>query len=381
MVLNNVSLIDSNNPVNIQIRGTQISKISGEIMPDNIVLTFENALAFPGLVNSHDHLEFNLFPQFGDTIYNNYTEWGKHIHAKFKNEIAAVLKVPVLLREQWGIIKNLICGVTTVVNHGNKLKTKDPLISVYKPYHFLHSVQFEKGWKIKLNHLFKLKLPVVVHVGEGTDQSSGNEIDQLIRWNILRKTLIGVHGVAMSPNQAKKFKALVWCPESNQYLLNKTAPVDKLKEHTTILFGTDSTLTGNWNIWEHIRLARKTKMLSDTELYNTLNLNAAAIWNTQNDEIKPGKKADIVVTKIKNGQNGLEAFFNTGPEDILLVIHKGCIRLFDAELRIQLATMNIAGYRKIYINGIGKYVKYNVPGLIKDIRQYYPEAVFPVTTD
>jgi hypothetical protein len=90
---------------------------------DETVINFDDAIAFPGLINSHDHLDFNLFPSLGEKLYQNYTEWGKQIHQDYSNEIAAILKIPTSLRERWGIYKNLICGVTTVVNHGPKSST------------------------------------------------------------------------------------------------------------------------------------------------------------------------------------------------------------------------------------------------------------------
>jgi hypothetical protein len=352
-------------PVNMQI-------LDGHMVPvtcaksDALQLTFSNALVFPGLVNSHDHLDFNLFPQLGDRVYNNYTEWGAYIHQHYKKEIADVLKVPLALRVSWGIFKNLLCGVTTVVNHGDQLAITDAPINVEQG-HSLHSVQFEKRWKIKLNNPFKRRQPVVIHVGEGNDKQSHREIDELLSWNLLNKKLIGVHGVAMSADQAKKFEALVWCPESNYFLLNKTAPADDLKKHTTILFGTDSTLTGNWNIWDHIRLARKTKMLTDKELYNSLHLNSAT--------------GSVVVVKKSERETPFESFFSTDPADILLVVHENGIRLFDEVMLDQLAHINLQEFSKIYINGTCKYVQGDLPGLMKQIKEYYPEASFPITSN
>ncbi len=98
--------------------------------PGEISIEFENAIAFPGLINSHDHLDFNLFPQTGNRIYNNYAEWGKDIHVQNKETINSVLKIPQHLRIQWGLYKNLLNGVTTVVNHGAKLKIRDTFITV-----------------------------------------------------------------------------------------------------------------------------------------------------------------------------------------------------------------------------------------------------------
>ncbi len=373
MILNNVTTLTGEGPVNIQIKNGKIIPVSGPAT-DAVQLTFDNALIFPGLVNSHDHLDFNLFPQLGDRIYNNYTEWGAYIHENYKEEISAVLKVPLTLRTSWGIFKNLLCGVTTVVNHGERLIINNPLINV-EQYHSLHSVKFEKSWKIKLNNPLKRKLPVVIHVGEGSDRQSEQEIDELINWNLLNKKLIGVHGVAMTEKQAQKFEALIWCPASNYFLLNKTASADQLKNHTDILFGTDSTLTGNWNIWEHIRLARKTKMLTDNELYNSLQLNAAVTQTAANN------KPAFVVAKKRKWETPFESFFSTDPADILLVVHDEHIRLFDEAMLGQLTGMDIREFSKIYINGACKYVQGDLPGLMKQVKEYYPEVIFPITSN
>jgi len=382
MVLHNLNIVNGAKVASIDIRGTHIAGLGNEAENHDtkrLQLVFNNALAFPGLINSHDHLDFNLFPQFGDRKYKSYREWGPYIHKNYTNEIAAVLKVPVNLREDWGMVKNLLCGVTTAVNHGKKLKSTNHIINVYEHCQNLHSVGFEKQWRLKLNNPLKRKLPVVIHVGEGTDRAAHAEIDQLTKWNLLGRKLIGVHGVAMSSRQVKKFKALVWCPQSNEFLLGKTAPVNKLAENTNILFGTDSTLTCNWDIWEHIRAARKLDLLSDEVLYNSLSVAAAHTWKLSSGKIKKGKRADIVITRNKDNQHNFDGYFSTSPEDILLVLCNGRIMLFDKELLPQLAEIELADFNKVNLKGCGKYIRFDVPKLIDEIRQYYPEASFPIS--
>src|SRR5690242_13669555 len=189
-------------------------------------LFFDDAsIAFPGLINSHDHLDFNLFPQLANRIYKNYAEWGKDIHKNNRKEIDAVMKIPMHLRVQWGIYKNLLNGVSTVVNHGEYLKVTQPLITVFQNCNSLHSVQFEKKWKYRLNKPFAGNYLFVIHAGEGTDETSHNEINELIRWNFFKRKLIAVHGVAMDEDQAEKFLAIIWCPASNFFLLNKTSAI------------------------------------------------------------------------------------------------------------------------------------------------------------
>ena len=141
------------------------------------------------MINSHDHLDFNLFPPLRNRIYDNYAEWGNDIHANNTKTINEILKIPQHLRVQWGLYKNLLNGVTTVVNHGEKLRIGNELMTVFENCHSLHSIRFEKNWKYKLNRPVRRNWPYVIHVGEGTDGDSHDEIDQLIKWNLFKKIL------------------------------------------------------------------------------------------------------------------------------------------------------------------------------------------------
>lgn len=270
MLLNNVTPVNSGYSVDIAVAGEKIAAIRNagkKDQSDPFQIHFTSATVFPGLINSHDHLDFNCFSILGQKKFANYTEWGTHIHKIFKEQIDAVLKIPKNFRTEWGIYKNLLAGVTTVVNHGSRLKIETPLITVYQEPQNLHSVKFEKGWKWKLNNPLLKNRDCVIHAGEGSDKQSSTEIDRLLKFNLLKRKLVGVHGVAMNPRQAKKFKGLIWCPEANRVLLNKHARIADLKTHTPLVFGTDSTLTGNWNIWHHLRLARSLHQVNDSELF------------------------------------------------------------------------------------------------------------------
>ncbi|WP_216351052.1 hypothetical protein, partial [Mucilaginibacter polytrichastri] len=172
MVFSNLNLINGNEPVSIKVEGRLIKSVTPTATStDELVLDFDNAIVFPGLINSHDHLDFNLFPQFGDRFYQNYTEWGAQIHRQYKEQIKQVLQVPQQLRAAWGVYKNLLAGVTTVVDHsdGPGPGYQTDLINVVQAYHCLHSVQFEKRWKWKLNNPMKFNYPYVIHTGEGID--------------------------------------------------------------------------------------------------------------------------------------------------------------------------------------------------------------------
>lgn len=345
-------------------------------------LHFENCIAFPGLINSHDHLDFDLFPRLGNRTYNDYVEWGNDIHAVNKPAINEVLQVPRHLRVKWGVYKNLVAGVTTVVHHGHYVDhMPEAPIRVFQDCNMLHSIQLEKRWRLKLNNPFTDKRLWVVHIGEGTNAMAHKEIDGLIRWNILGRKLVGIHGIALDARQARSLEALVWCPDSNFFLIGATANIGQLKSVTKIVFGTDSTVSASWNIWEQLRLARKTGLLTDVELFHSVTTVPADLWNIKNTgALKAGMYADIVVAKQKGAEGRLDAFFRLDPEDIQLVLKQGRIVLFDKQLLSQLDFNDnqMKGYSQIMLNDACKYVVGDLPALIKDIHGYAPGLQLPV---
>jgi hypothetical protein len=195
IVIHNIHTIHESSK-NITINAKKIAPISPtrkDNEPENSLhLYFDDAFVFPGLINSHDHLEFNLFPQLGNRVYKSYMEWGEDIHQQDKEIIRSVLRVPKELRVEWGIYKNLFAGITTVVHHGERLNINNKTINIFQDCYSLHSVNLEKLWKLKLNKPFARNQPYVIHVGEGTNDEAFKEINELIRWSFLKRKLIGI---------------------------------------------------------------------------------------------------------------------------------------------------------------------------------------------
>ncbi|MEN9685137.1 MAG: hypothetical protein RLZZ28_923 [Bacteroidota bacterium] len=388
MLIRNVSVVSATNPglASILLKDGKFEEIQWVGTGDNTnpvsgSIELNGALAFPGLINSHDHLDFNLFPQLGNGIYKNYREWGNDIHSSRKSSIKEILRIPQALRIQWGIYKNLLNGFTTVVNHGDYLPPGNEWIDVIQTEISLHSVGFEKNWLWKLNKPRSPNKKIVIHTGEGTDQIAQSEIDSLIKGNWFTRALVGVHGVSMTEIQAKAFRALVWCPASNMFMFGTTAPVQQLKKHTKILFGSDSTLTAGWNIWEHLRIAEKLGYLTREELFASITSEAADVWNIkQAASIKKGYKADLVLAKRKDQLENLDAFFALEPADILLVVKKGEIVFFDNELceQLKLAGLSMDSYAPFYLNKTLKYGKTVLIDLIAQIKLLKEDAQLPL---
>jgi len=378
MWLNNLRFPGDEQATSLLVEGRAIVDLRPFSPGDAGELSFDGALVFPGLINSHDHLDFNLFPALANGVYMNYRDWGRDIHTANKAAINAVLRIPHPLRVLWGVYKNLFNGFTTVVNHGDRLQAPQGLITVLQDCHCLHSVGFERHWRWKLNRPLADHHPFVLHVGEGTDALASREIDRLLRWNLFNRPLVGVHGVAMTEEQAAAFRALVWCPSSNYFLLDRTAPVAKLKKKVPIVFGTDSTLTADWNSWVQIRQARKEGALTDAELLATLTSAPAEVWKlADRGQLTKGYRADLVIARPKPGLSGMDGFFGLDPEDLLLVLHQGRILLFDVSIRDMLMDAGMGGLDFDFTRCGPKYVVGDIPGLMKEIRKFYPAATFP----
>lgn len=347
---------------------------SRNLADDGYAVDFGDAIAFPGLTNSHDHLEFNLYPALGHRRYADYREWGDDIQRRDEAIISSLQRVPKTVRLRWGALKNLLCGVTTVAHHGTPGDHRRLLPIRTTRGTSIHSVGLSPHWRLRLNVPFG-RAPYVFHIGEGTSVEARREIDTLLRWNVFRKPLVGVHAITMRPVQAARFDAVVWCPLSNEFLYGRTADVSALKRCTTIVLGTDSTLTADWNVWNHLRRARALGMLDDCELFAAVTRSAAVAWGRSGTgRLAPGHAADLVVAR-KKALDRWDAFFAVDPEDVLLVLRAGSVVLCDASIKPPRAGRPWSALR---LGAATKLVAEDVPDLLACLARYRVQPNLPI---
>jgi hypothetical protein len=113
-------------------------------------------------------------------------------------------------------------------------------------------------------------------------------------------------------------------------------------------------------------------MLTDEELLGSLTRQAAAIWEKPTGEIVFGRQADLVVSASGD-------VFASNPKDLLLVIHKGEINVFDYSLLPALGRQN--DFYKIAVGGREKYVKGDLPGLMREIKKFYPAVGYGIVSN
>jgi len=319
------------------------------------------ALAFPGLINSHDHLDFNCYPPLGSPPYTDFTAWTRDVQRDNRHLIDTIEGIPRPARLLFGALKNLLWGVTAVAHHGAPIPAGLELpIGVIANFDVVHSPELERYGRLEFLKAWKRR-PIAAHVAEATTSESRARACAFARWNLFHRQLVGIHGVALAPADFPLFDALVWCPASNFNLLNATADVAAAKQSLTVLFGTDSTLSAPGTLWDHLRQAREVGGLSDDELFGSLTGEAARFWNV------PERNGDLVIARKKRPARW-DAFYSITPADILLVMSAGRAVLADETL-VSAHPQMFGSLTKLSLPTGAKWVALDTDELTVELRQ------------
>lgn len=299
----------------------------GRIVADEgdfeLVLRIPDGEARPGLINAHDHLHRNHYGRLGDPPYANAYDWGRDIHARYTREIQAARAVPrdeALLHGAW---KNLRSGVTTVVHHDAwepELERGFP-IRVAR-VRVAHSLGFERDFnRAAAPDPSAPMQPLCVHLAEGVDALSADEVRELDRRGYLDERLLAVHVVGADADGVARLRAsgaaIVWCPTSNHFLFGRTAPAELLAEGVDVLLGSDSHLTGAGSLLDELGFARYLGYLSDDRLLDAVGATAARRLGLAPPSLEAGARADVAVFR----RPVLEAT----EDDVALVVTGGAI--------------------------------------------------------
>lgn len=339
MIVRNGILVTSEGAVqaDLQIRGHTVARI-GSGLParsHEVVVEAEGRYVFPGLVNGHDHLEFNLYPRLGTPPYRNAYEWGPDLHKRFRDEIRAIEAIPRHLRFWWGAWKNLFSGVTTVVHHGSisPLERWRLPVRIPRGLDMAHSLQFDEDISRSLRRR-KEHRPFVIHLAEGTDDIAAREVRDLHQAGGLDARTVAIHAIALRNGGLDLIRnagaSVVWCPSSNLFLYGKTAPVKKLLPSVRIVLGTDSTLTGAPALFDELRIARRSGGLSGTELFRMVTTAARGVFGLPHGvgELTEGGPADFFLAR-RIKKDPLETLFSLDPSDIELLVRNGRVLFRD----------------------------------------------------
>lgn len=333
---------DSLNNSTLLIENKKIKDINPKNTNNLTEFDFGDKILMPGMINAHDHLLGNYYPRVGKGPYLNWLPWDNDL--KSSPVYAERSKIPPKLIYQLGAYRNLIAGTTTVSDHiphfVNDPYIKDLPIRVLKNYSLAHECsKYDLNWGdgIDVEHkkATKNNLSFITHIEEGYDKEAEEGIDVLIKNKALDYHTVLIHAIALSDQDikevAKKNANLVWCPNSNMFMFNRTGNVKKwLGNHINVALGTDSPMSGGLNILDELQFGKKTykklynQDINDKTLLNMVTINAAKafLMDQTLGSIAVNKSADFVLIN-NTAKDPYKAIINTKLEDIALVFFEG----------------------------------------------------------
>jgi cytosine/adenosine deaminase-related metal-dependent hydrolase/ubiquinone/menaquinone biosynthesis C-methylase UbiE len=327
-------------------------------------LDLSGYLLLPGLTNSHDHLEFGLFPNLGRGPYANFEQWAQDIHQTEKDVIARQRLVPKHVRLWWGAIRNLLCGVTTVCHHNplcSELLADNFPVRVVKRFGWAHSLALDCRLSGKFDATPK-GTPFVLHVAEGLDQKSAQEIFELDKMRLLDERTVLVHGLGLSPDGLSLLKergaALVWCPTSNCFLFGRTHDRKSLSLAGNVVLGSDSPLTSTGDLLDDIRYAHFEKLVSEEELFRMVITRPPVIFRLADGRgtIRPGAVADLIAVR-DTGQSPASRLARMSSRDVELVLIGGRVQIASQVLFDRLPTKLTSGLYPLEVAGEVRWIR------------------------
>lgn len=322
------------------------------------VIACANAVASPGLINTHDHITFSgdAPPPPSPERYEQRNDWrkGKRGHTKIPANSTPGA-------QSLGELRQIMGGTTSLVGSGGVdglLRNLDGSANLQeglnkKPVDFdtfplgdSNGVQLATGCgypaiasasdpKIAATDAY---LP---HVSEGIDVEAHNEFLCVTSTDngghdlALSKSAF-IHGVGLLPQDyllmARKGVGLIWSPRSNIDLYGFTAQVTVAsRAGVQIALGTDWTLSGSLNLLRELKCADGLNsnfyghFFTDRQLWEMVTKNAAAVTATEDviGALAPGLFADVAVFNTQNRQSGYRAVLDADTADTLLVLRGG----------------------------------------------------------
>ncbi|MCI0714593.1 MAG: amidohydrolase family protein [Chloroflexi bacterium] len=332
-------------------------------------IRLEGVMLLPGLINAHDHLELNHFPRtkYRD-VYPNAHVWGEDVSARLGEEPFKSLQAyPLWERCLIGGLKNILSGVTTAVHHNpyhRPLHKNWFPLDVLKNYGWAHSLHFDTPEHIKKAHRDSAPHPFMMHLAEGTDESAQAEFKQLEALGLVDERLVIIHSVGLTEADTKtaidRGASLVWCPSTNDYLLDATVNVQQWYEARRLMLGSDSRLTADGDLLDELRAAHATGQLPADALWHLISDFPAQCLGLQDvGTLAVGNRANIIGIPLTD--DPFETLVNLQRSDLLFVMRRGRVVICDPELDFPQD-----GYSPVKLDGRAKMM---VARLVKRLKR------------
>ncbi len=365
-------------------RITALGVDSGSPAPtSNSAIDLNGFLLLPGLINAHDHLEFALFPRLGAGEYANALEWAEDIHRRDAAVIANHRKVPKDVRLWWGGIRNLLCGATTVSHHNpydSDLFENNFPVRVVRDYGWAHSLPLASDVPEKKRQT-PPNQPFIIHLGEGIDQASAEEITQLHRAGGLDENTVLVHGLALNKKGQsllrKSGAGLIWCPSTNVFLFGRTLDSEFIDSLSKVAIGSDSPLTAEGDLLDEVRFASAISRLNATKIYDFVTRQSARLLQLRagHGALCVGGTADLIAVR-DSRRSPAETLTELSCVDVELVLIAGRVHLASEELFMRLPENTRSGLELILVDGVSRWVRAPIKNLFRQTIPHLPDGIF-----
>jgi cytosine/adenosine deaminase-related metal-dependent hydrolase len=325
--------------VRISIENGVITRVEEEVLPNREDVSLPGKVCSPALFNSHDHLKYTWPEHLGEGRYANSYEWLPTLYREAEQKFLSRLALEDLY---WlGTYKNLFAGVTTVANHCRPLPQS---FFDQFPIRILHRFRREifvredaRAHKMGLGAAEEAfiakreRMPLVVHIAEGVDRLTEEEVDVLDGLNGLFEGCVLVHAININQDQIRKIasagSSVVWCPVSNRFLFGRTAPIQSLLTMgVNIALGTDSTCTGAEDLRREMEAASEELAGfpdSSRLLHEFCTINGARAFGLANlGRVAPGYSADLLAFE-QSTDDPFDDLMRTGAEKFVFLMKDG----------------------------------------------------------
>ncbi len=273
-------------------------RIQAAASPGMLALDLTGYAVYPGLINSHDHLEYNHIPRRKRRLfYDNADRWNEEAELRWRVRGDSLNDALFI-----GGLKNLLCGALTVVHHGKlykALERPDFPVSVLRRYGWAYSLAREK--KLAKSYLqVERDVPWIVHLAEGVDEAAALEYGRLKKKGLVQPNTVIVHGVGLTADDmldsARTLRGLVWCPSSNRFLLGYTANSEMwCSLGGRLALGSGPRLTADGDLLDEIYAALETGQIAEQDILPLVTTSAAALFDMPHaGRLEPGCHADWI---------------------------------------------------------------------------------------
>lgn len=366
----------------ILVNGQKIDAVGANVnLPAGAQVIDTDSFIFPGLIDLHNHITWNLFPRWPPAAWKP-SDWdaSKKFGTRYDwqqiQSIRDLLEVPHqgLIDEGWGcemnrygLVKAIAGGATSTVEAIGPRKCVQGLARLLETYSGFYQPGAFNQEKLVYN-VFPFETPFadldsirkrlasgevnsfLIHLAEGAagNASAAREYSMFVAQGFLRPGVSILHGVAIGPAQLREMAAhgvgLVWSPRSDFELYGSGADVRAAKSAGVVMsIAPDWSPTGSSGMLEELKYAaelnarQNPKIFDNAELLRMATVSAAQLAGLSDKigALAPGYYGDLLLLR-RTGSDPYAALVHASPLDVRLVVIGGKAVYGDRDLMVKL---------------------------------------------